>query len=118
MKSQNHIQTWAPHPPGFRELCERVGKFSGKKGYEDFCLWLADFEEVSQDCKRIEVCGGPSKSHLATDSDYRREGIVELHQDIVQSSIWYPHGSANSLPKLQYKEFGSVQGLLESMREY
>ena len=29
-----------PHPPGFRELRERVGKFSGKKGDNDFCLWL------------------------------------------------------------------------------
>ena len=29
-----------PHPPGFREPRKQVGRFSGKKGDNNFCLWL------------------------------------------------------------------------------
>jgi len=39
-----------PLPPGFKELCSRVEKFSGKTGDCDFKLWLEDFEVVSKDC--------------------------------------------------------------------
>ena len=31
-------------PLGIKEICLRVGKFSGRKDDEDFGLWLADFE--------------------------------------------------------------------------
>lgn len=39
-----------PHPPGFKELCSQVEKFSGQTGDCDFELWLEDFEEASRDC--------------------------------------------------------------------
>ena len=39
-----------PHPPGFRQLCNRVPKFSGRGGDSDFALWVEDFEEGSADC--------------------------------------------------------------------
>ena len=39
-----------PHPPGFKELCSRVEKFSGLTSDCDFELWLKDFEEASRDC--------------------------------------------------------------------
>ena len=37
------------HPPGFREVRSRVKCFSGKKGEDDFQLWLEDYEEASND---------------------------------------------------------------------
>ena len=37
-----------PHPPGFKELCGRVEKFSSRTGNCDFELWLEDFEEASR----------------------------------------------------------------------
>ena len=36
-------------PLGFKEICSRVGKSSGRKCDEDFGLWLADFEEATDD---------------------------------------------------------------------
>ena len=36
-------------PPGFREIRSRVGTFSGRKGEDDFSLWLTDFEEATAD---------------------------------------------------------------------
>jgi len=37
------------HPPGFKDIRARVGRssgrFSGKKGNEDFDLWLSDYKE-------------------------------------------------------------------------
>ena len=34
-------------PPGFKEIRSRVGKFSGRKGEDDFNLWLADYQEAT-----------------------------------------------------------------------
>jgi len=39
-----------PLPPGFKELCSQVEKFSGRTGDCDVELWLEDFEEASKDC--------------------------------------------------------------------
>ena len=40
-----------PYPPGFKQIQERVGRFTGKCGEEDFDVWLADFREATGDCK-------------------------------------------------------------------
>ena len=46
----NFTSTTAFHqPPGFKELRERVGKFTGN-GEEDFEVWLADYSEATGDC--------------------------------------------------------------------
>ena len=119
-----------PHPPGFRELCERVGKFSGKKGDKDFCLWLADFEEASQDCKWTDelrarwfswFVEGPAKATwqrtVTTEEKASWNSIKTLYK--AQFGIHMdPQTAYRRCHELQYKEFGSVQGLLESMREY
>ena len=36
-------------PPGFKEIRSRVGKFSGRRGDDDFNLWLTDYEEATED---------------------------------------------------------------------
>ena len=40
-----------PYPPGFKQIQEKVGRFTGKCGDEDFEVWLADFHEATADCK-------------------------------------------------------------------
>ena len=40
-----------PHPPGFKEMRSRIQPFSGKRGEEDFQLWLKDYEEAFADCQ-------------------------------------------------------------------
>ena len=40
-----------PYPPGFKQIQERVGRFTGKCDEEDFEVWLADFREATADCK-------------------------------------------------------------------
>jgi len=42
------------HPQGFKELRERVSKFSGD-GKEDFEVWLADFCEATGDCEWTDL---------------------------------------------------------------
>ena len=37
------------HPPGFKDIRAWVGRFSGKKGEEDFDLWLSDYKEATVD---------------------------------------------------------------------
>ena len=37
------------HPPGFKDIRARVGRFSGKTGGEDFSLWLSDYKEATAD---------------------------------------------------------------------
>ena len=39
-----------PHPPCFKVLSQRVEKFSGRSGENDFDVWLLDFIEASADC--------------------------------------------------------------------
>ena len=39
-----------PHPPGFRTLLQRVDKFSGHQGDDDFEIWLVDFKEATKNC--------------------------------------------------------------------
>ena len=53
-QSHSHRQTPRtkkdPHPPGFRTLLQRVDKFSGRQGDDDFEVWLTDFEEATAHC--------------------------------------------------------------------
>jgi len=116
-----------PHPPGFRELWERVGKFSGKRGDNDFCLWLADFEEASQDCKWTDelrarwfswFVEGPAKATwqqtLTTEEKTSWSSIKKTYK--AQFGIHMdPQTAYQRCHELQYSDFGSVQGLLESM---
>ena len=37
------------HPPGFKEIRDRIQPFSGKQGEVDFQLWLEDNEEATTD---------------------------------------------------------------------
>ena len=37
------------HPPGFKDIRARVGRFSEKTGGEDFSLWLSDYKEATAD---------------------------------------------------------------------
>ena len=39
-----------PHPPGFKLLSQRVEKFSGRSGENDFEVWMLDFIEATEDC--------------------------------------------------------------------
>ena len=36
-------------PPGFKEICTCMGKFSERKGDDDFSLWHTDFEKATGD---------------------------------------------------------------------
>ena len=47
-------QSHMGHPPGFKDICARVGIFSGKKGEEDFDLWLSDYKEATADFEWID----------------------------------------------------------------
>ena len=40
------LEANCPHPPGFKELCSRVEKISGRTGD---CNWLEGFKEASSD---------------------------------------------------------------------
>ena len=67
------------HPPGFKELRDRVSKFAGD-GREDFEVWLTDFCEATGDCKWTD----------------------EMR---AQWFSWFLTGSAKSTgPELQYAE--------------
>ena len=49
-RSRNRTRGNRPHSPGFKELCTRVEKLSGRNDVCDFKLCLEDFEEASRDC--------------------------------------------------------------------
>ena len=119
-----------PHPPGFREIRERVGKFIGKKGDNDFCLWLADFEEASKDCKWTDELRarwfswfvvGPAKATWQQTLTTEEKASWGSIKKIYQAQFGFhmdPQTAYRRCHELQYNDFGSVQGLLESMREY
>ena len=119
-----------PHPPVFKELRERVGKFSRKRGDNDFCIWLADFEEVSEDCKWTNdlrakwfsrFVDGPAKATwlqtLTAEEKTSWSSIETIYQ--AQFGVHMdPQTAYRRCHELQYSDIGSVQGLLEVMREY
>ena len=119
-----------PHSLGFRSLTNRIDKFSGKQGDDDFELWLLDFTEATNDCgwsnqQRARwfswFLSGPAKGtwqHTVKEGDktswskivgiYR--GQYGVHLD--------PRTAYQRCQELQYSQFGSAQGLLDAMRDY
>ena len=85
--SRNCTRGNCPHLPGFKELCSRTEKFSGRTGDCDFELWLEGFEEASRNCgwtdKQQEQCfswfiTGPAKTtwHRTLSSTERKSWKV------------------------------------------
>ena len=97
------------HPPRFKDIRARVGRFSGKSGGEDFGLRLSDYKEATADFgwddgKRAKwfswFLEGPAKA------TWQRTLTCIMGINYFQCH------------ELRYEDFGSVQALLESMREY
>jgi len=119
-----------PHPPGFRTLINRIDKFSGHQGDDDFELWLLDFKEVTTSCgwddnQRSKwfswFLSGPAKAtwqRTLKEKDKRSwKKIVEIYRG--QYGIHLdPRIAYQRCQELQYSQFGSAQGLLDAMRDY
>ena len=118
------------HPPGFKEMRSRVQPFSGKRGEDDFQLWLEDFEEASADCQWSDqerarwfswFITGPAKATwqrtLKVDDKSSWGRIVEVYKG--QYGIHLdPRTAYQRCHELSYDQFGSAQGLLDAMRDY
>ena len=118
------------HPPGFKDIRARVGRFSGKSGGEDFGLWLSDYKEATADFgwddeKRAKwfswFLEGPAKATwqrtLTTEERTSWASITDIFQG--QYGVHMdPRTAYFRCHELRYEDFGSVQALLESMREY
>jgi len=119
-----------PHPPGFRFLTGRIDKFSGKRGDDDFEIWLLDFTEATNDCgwsnqQRARwfswFLAGPAKAtwqHTVKECDKASwSRIVEIYRG--QYGVHLdPRTAYQRCQELQYSQFGSVQGLMDAMRDY
>ena len=118
------------HPPGFKQLCGRVPKFSGDKGDSDFALWVEDFEEASKDCGWSNTqrarwfswfIAGPAKTTWrrslteADRSSWKAIKKVYLGQYGIHLD---PRTAYQRCHELQYEQFSSVQGLVDAMRDY
>ena len=119
-----------PHPPGFRTLINRIDKFSGHQGDDDFELWLLDFKEVTTSCgwddnQRskwfswfLSVPAKATWQRTLKEKDKRSwKKIVEIYRG--QYGIHLdPRIAYQRCQELQYSQFGSAQGLLDAMRNY
>ena len=117
-------------PLGFKEIRSRVGKFSGRKGDEDFGLWLADFEEATDDFTWSSdtrakwfswFVEGPAKATWQRTLSAEERGSWVSIKKIFQGQYGTHMGPRTAYLRcheLQYEELGSVQALLEGMREY
>ena len=117
-------------PPGFREIRSRVGTFSGRKGEDDFSLWLTDFEEATTDFTwsdnaRVRwfswFIEGPAKATWQRTLTSKERGSWTSTKKIFQGQYGIhmdPRTAYQRCHELQYEELGSVQALLEAMREY
>ena len=119
-----------PYPPGFKQIQERVGRFIGKHGDEDFEVWLADFREATADCKWTDQQRAQWFSWFLSDaakSTWQRTLHKEEKKswsDIVR--IYKGHYGVHMEPRtaylrcheLRYEDFLSLKGLLESMKDY
>jgi len=119
-----------PHPPGFRALTNRIDKFSGRQAEDNFEVWLQDYVEATEDCgwddeKRARwfswFLAGPAKA------TWQQTVLAEHKTDWSKITEVYrgqygvhldPRTAYQRCHELQYEQFGSVQGLLNSMREY
>ena len=118
------------YPPGFKELRSRIQPFSGKRGEEDFQVWLEDFEEASGDCQWSSkerarwfswFVTGPAKTTwqrtLKAEDKKSWERITEVYSG--QYGIHLdPRTAYQRCHELSYDQFGSAQGLLDAMRDY
>ena len=119
-----------PHPPGFRTLLQRVDKFSGRQGDDDFEIWLVDFKEATKHCgwqdkQRAKwfswFLSGPAKATWQrTLKDNEKESwqsIVKIYRG--QYGVHLdPRIAYQKCQELQCSQFGSAQGLLNAMRDY
>ena len=118
------------HPPGFKDIRARVGRYSGKKGEEDFDLWLSDYKEATADFEWNDetrakwfswFLEGPAKATwqrtLTAEERASWVSIVKIFQG--QYGVHMdPRTAYLRCHELRYEDLGSVQALLESMREY
>ena len=118
------------YPPVFRELQRRVDKFSGKSDENDFEVWLVDFTEAANDCMWTDVerarwfswfLAGSAKvtwqRTVKSEDKTSWQKIVEIFRG--QYGVHMdPRTAYQRCHDLQYDSFGSVQGLLEAMRDY
>ena len=119
-----------PHPQGFKEMRSRIQNFSGKRGEDDFQLWLEDYEEASNDCHWDDqdrarwfswFITGPAKATwqrtLKKTDKSSWKTIVEVYKG--QYGIHLdPRTAYQRCHELRYDQFGSAQGLLNAMRDY
>ena len=118
------------HPKGFKELRFRVDKFSGDTKEIDFDVWLDDFLEATNDCGWSNAdrakwfswfLSGPAKSTwqrtLKSTHKESWEEIVSAYRG--QYGVHMdPRTAYQRCNELQYDQFKSVQGLVDSMRDY
>ena len=117
------------HPTGFKELRDRVRKFTGD-GKEDFEVWLTDFCEATGDCEWTDVMRAQWFSWFLTGSAKSTWQRTLNQEDkaswtsIVQA--YKSHYGVHMDPRtaylrcheLQYQDFKSAQSLLEAMKDY
>ena len=118
------------YPPAFRELHKHIDKFAGKSDENDFEVWLVNFTEATNDCMWTDVERARWFSwFLAGSAKVTRQRIVRLGDktswlkivEIFQGQYGVhmdPRTAYQHCHDLQYDSFGSVQGLLESIRDY
>ena len=130
VRQQRQRDSKDPHPPGFRTLLQRVDKFSGRQGDDDFEIWLVDFREATEHCgwqdkQRAKwfswFLSGPAKAtwqRTLKDSDKESwQSIVKIYRG--QYGVHLdPRIAYQKCQELQYSQFGSAQGLLNAMRDY
>ena len=111
-------------------MLQRVDKFSGCQGDDDFEIWLVDFKEATEHCgwqdkQRAKwfswFLSGPAKAtwqRTLKDSDKESwQSIVKIYRG--QYGVHLdPRIAYQKCQELQYSQFGSAQGLLNAMRDY
>ena len=129
-QATQHQRNVFSYPPGFKQIQERVGRFTGKYGDEDFEVWLADFYEATADCRWTDKQRAQWFSWFlsgAAKNTWQRALHKEEKKswsDIVR--IYKGHYGVHMEPRtaylrcheLRYEDFLSVKGLLESMKDY
>ena len=107
-----------------------MDKFSGRQAEDNFEVWLQDYVEATEDCgwddeKRARwfswFLSGPAKAtwQQTMSAEHKADWgkIMEVYRG--QYGIHLdPRTAYQRCHELQYEQFGSVQGLLNSMREY
>ena len=107
-------------------MLRRIDKFSDKNDENDFEVWLVDFTEATNDCMWTDVERARWFSWFLVGSAKvtwqrllrlmkRLPGRRKLKSSEVNMD---PRTVYQHCHDLQYDNFGSVQGLLESMRDY